>query len=422
MSPLPASPLHHIPVRRIVRGAALAAGTGLVGVPMAVAAGLTGVDMVKRRGRRRRPAHNPGVFDAPVKDSHLRIFTSGEDLYEEMLAAIDSAERIVKFETYIWKADPTGQRFIEAFNRAAARGVEVYVSYDGFGNLVVPRAFYRQLDPRIRVFRLPAFARPFWRGPVRNTGFNHSKIMVVDDEIGFVGGFNIGDDYATFWRDTHVCERGPAVWALDQSISIKWNAHHREGEQMSWRPPESWDPRVTVSANQPPLLVYPIRLTYLEAIQRAQHRILINTPYFIPDQQVLQALLHAARRGVDVQVMVPLDSNHIVADWASRGFYAEMLEAGITILLYKASMIHAKTATVDGIWSTVGTANIDRLSLGFNYESNVVVVDRDFAARMEEIFAIDAEQSERVESPRWQDRHGVARMVERLLVPLRPLL
>ena len=120
--------------------------------------------------------------------------------------------------------------------------------------------------------------------------------------------------------------------------------------------------------------------------------------------------------------MVPRDSNHIVADWASRGFYAGMLEAGITILLYEASMIHAKTATVDGIWSTVGTANIDRLSLGFNYESNVVVVDRDFAARMEEIFAIDAEQSERVESPRWQDRHGLARMVERLLVPLRPLL
>lgn len=422
MTPLPVPPLHRIPVRRLVRGAAVAAGTGLAGVPMAVAAGLTGVDMVKRRGRRRRPAHNPGVFDAPVRGSELRIFTSGDDLYEEMLAAIDEAQRIVKFETYIWKADPTGQRFIDAFNRAAARGVEVYVSYDGFGNLVVPPSFYRQLDPRIHVFRLPAFARPFWKGLVRNTGFNHSKIMVVDEEIGFVGGFNIGDDYAHLWRDTHVRERGPAVWALDQSISSKWNAHHREGEQMSWRPPESWDPRVTVSANQPPLLVYPIRLTYLEAIQRAQHRILINTPYFIPDQQVLDALLHAARRGVDVQVMVPEESNHIVADWASRGYFAAMLEAGITILLYKASMIHAKTATVDGIWSTVGSANIDRLSLGFNYESNVVVVDRDFAARMEEIFALDAQQSERIDSPRWEDRHGLARVVETLLVPLRPLL
>lgn len=422
MASLSLSPLRRIPVRRIVRDAALAAGTGLVGVPMAVAAGLTGVDMVKRRGRRRRPAHNPGVYDAPVKDSELRIFTSGDDLYEEMLAAIDGAQRIVKFETYIWKADPTGQRFMDAFNRAAARGVEVYVSYDGFGNLVVPRRFFRQLDPRIHVFRLPALARPFWKGPVRTTGFNHSKIMVVDEEIGFAGGFNIGDDYAHLWRDTHVRERGPAVWALDQSISIKWNAHHPEGDQMSWRPPDSWDPRVTVSANQPPLLVYPIRLTYLEAIQRAQHRILINTPYFIPDQQVLDALLHAAQRGVDVQVMVPQDSNHIVADWASRGFFGPMLEAGITILLYKASMIHAKTATVDGIWSTVGSANIDRLSLGFNYESNVVVVDRDFAARMEEIFARDAEQSERIDTPRWEDRHGFARVVETLLVPLRPLL
>ena len=124
-----------------------------------VAAGLTGVDMVKRGGRVRRPAQNPGVFDAHVKGSELRIFTSGEDLYEEMIAAIDGAQRIIKFETYIWKSDPTGQRFMDAFNRAAARGVEVYVSYDGFGNLVVPPRFYRQLDPRIHVFRLPAFAR-----------------------------------------------------------------------------------------------------------------------------------------------------------------------------------------------------------------------------------------------------------------------
>ena len=191
---------------------------------------------------------------------------------------------------------------------------------------------------------------------------------------------------------------------------------------MCIRDRDTWDPRVTVAANQPPLLVYPIRLSYLDAIQRAQHRILINTPYFIPDQQVLEALLHAARRGVDVQVMVPEDSNHIVADWASRGFFGKMLEAGITILLYRASMIHAKTATVDGIWSTVGSANVDRLSLGFNYESNVVVVDRDFAARMEEIFALDAQRAVRIDTPRWEDRHGLARVVEALLVPLRPLL
>ncbi|MBD4579845.1 phosphatidylserine/phosphatidylglycerophosphate/cardiolipin synthase family protein, partial [Xanthomonas citri pv. citri] len=113
--------------------------------------------------------------------------TSGEDLYKEMIAAIDGAQRIIKFETYIWKSDPTGQRFMDAFNRAAARGVEVYVSYDGFGNLVVPPRFYRQLDPRIHVFRLPAFARPIWRGVVRHSGFNHSKIMVVDDEVSFAG-------------------------------------------------------------------------------------------------------------------------------------------------------------------------------------------------------------------------------------------
>ncbi|MDO5633590.1 MAG: phosphatidylserine/phosphatidylglycerophosphate/cardiolipin synthase family protein [Micrococcus sp.] len=409
-------------VRRFVLKTGAVAGGLVMGVPMAVAVALTAVDMVKRKDRKDRPAPRPGIFDARVGHSDLTIFTSGQDLYEEMLEAIDGAQKSVKLETYIWKGDETGQRFMDALNRAAARGVEVYVSYDGFANLVVPPSFYRQLSHRVNVFRMPAFARPYWRGVVRHTGFNHSKILVVDGTTGFVGGFNIGDAYATQWRDTHVKEVGPAVWGLDHSIATVWNAGHSSEEQMGWMEPGEWDTRVSVSSNLPAQLVYPIRNTYMQAIERAKHHIYISTPYFIPDQQVLRALISASERGVDVQVMVPKDSNHIVADWVSRGFYAQMLESGITILLYEASMIHAKTATIDGEWSTVGTANIDRLSLGFNYETNLVVVDRDFAARMEEIFTSDAGHSQKITTPRWEDRHGLARVVETLLVPLRPLL
>ena len=217
-------------------------------------------------------------------------------------------------------------------------------------------------------------------------------------------------------------EVGPAVWALDHSIATVWNAAHREGERMEWFPPESWDQRVTVASNLPVQLVYPIRGTYLTAIERAQNRIRISTPYFIPDQQVLAALKAAARRGVDVQVMLPKDSNHIVADWASRGFTAEMLESGITILLYTAGMIHAKTATIDGEWSTVGTANIDRLSLGYNYETNLEVVDPDFAARMEDVFEADRVHCETVDAHRWRERHKGSQVIEALIAPLRPLL
>ncbi len=409
-------------LRPLVRRGALAALAAVTVVPGGVAAGLTAVDMVKRKGRKARPAERPGTFCATVGASELTIFTSGEDLYADMIAEIDAAERTVKLETFIWKDDRTGQRFVEACNRAAERGVEVWVSYDGFANMVVPASFYEQFSPKVHVFRLPAFTRPYWRGIVRHTGFNHSKILVIDGRVGYIGGFNIGDDYAHLWRDTHVKEVGPAVWGLDHSIATVWNAAHGPDEQMEWFPPGSWDQRVTVSSNLPVQLVYPIRGTYLNAIERSRSHIRICTPYFIPDQQVLAALKTAAQRGVDVQVMVPRDSNHIVADWASRGFTAEMLEAGISILLYKAGMIHAKTATIDGQWSTVGTANIDRLSLGYNYETNLEVVDPDFAARMEEIFAADSEHCETVTPHRWRERHKGAQVIEALIAPLRPLL
>ncbi|MDY6055023.1 phospholipase D-like domain-containing protein [Micrococcus sp.] len=411
-----------VPLRAIATRAAVAYGLCVGAAPVVAAVGVTAYDVVKRRGRRRRPAQRPGTFEATVGASTLTIFTSGSDVFDDMIASIDAAQESVKLETYIWKADATGQRFLDAINRAAARGVQVWVSYDGFGNLVVPRRFYRQFHPEVRVYRLPAFARPFWRGLVRHSGFNHSKILVVDGRVGYVGGYNIGDEYACEWRDTHVKEEGPAVWGLDHSISQVWNSAHRGEERMQWIEPLSWEPVVTVSANLPLRLTYPIRTVYLNAIDRAQRHIYISTPYFIPDRQVLDALKDAAGRGVDVRVMIPKDSNHVVADWVSRGFYAEMAEAGITVVLYAAGMIHAKTATIDGEWSTVGTANIDRLSLSFNYETNLSVVDRDFAARMEEIFEADSAVSEVLCSPRWQDRHGLARVVETMLRPLRPLL
>lgn len=394
----------------------------LFGAQLAVVGTLLGVDWWKNRNRKLRPAPRPGTYSATVRDSHLTIYTSGDELYDDMIAAIDAAERSVQLETYIWKGDAVGQRFLDAVNAAAARGVDVHVIYDGFGNLVVPSSFYRFSD-QVHVLRIPAFLRPLWRGPLRHSGFNHSKVLVVDDRIGFVGGYNIGELYSTHWRDTHVREIGPAVWGLRNSFATLWNAsRRREGDKLDWVAPTNWDPEVRVAANLPLQIVYPIRNSYLNGIERAEHHIWITTPYFIPDQQILDALMAAARRGVDVRVMVPKDSNHIVADWAARGFYGPMLEAGITILLYASTMIHAKTATIDGHWSTVGTANIDRLSLSFNYETNITIIDADFADEMEAVFKADTDECEVLSSPRWRDRHPMARVAEVILAPLRPFL
>lgn len=413
---------HRSPGRALSTKLSLAVLGTTFAVPTLAALSVVALDVVKQRERKKRQAARPGMFGSQVEGSELSIYTDGGTLYDDMIAAIDSAEHSVMMETYIWKNDEAGQRFIDAFNAAARRGVDVYVTYDGFGNLVVPSSFYRQLDDAVNVFRMPAIGRKVWQGPLRYTGLNHSKILVVDDEIGFVGGFNIGSLYAREWRDTHLREVGPVAWGLRQSIARLWNEDRDPSRQIPWTPPPSWDPAVRVAANLPIELVYPIRNMYLRAIERASHRIWIATPYFIPDQQILIALIEASKRGVDVRVMVPEESNHVISDWVSRGFFAQMHRAGITILLYTNSMMHSKTATIDGEWSTIGTANIDRLSLSLNYETNVEIMDPGFAAEMEKVFEADAEQSRRLSSEEWDTRNTLTRAIEWALVPLRPLL
>lgn len=416
-----------MPLRRLRRRTSsktlpLAIAGSAMAVPVTAAISVVALDLFKQRERKERDAPRPGTFESHVEESPLRIYTDGEALYGDMLQAIDSAQHSILMKTYIWKNDQVGQQFINAFNAAVRRGVDVFIIYDGFANLVVPQSFYRRLDKDVHVYRMPAAGRSFWKAPLRSTGFNHSKILVVDDEIGFVGGYNIGSLYAKKWRDTHLRVAGPAVWGLRQTVARLWNEDRHPSEQIPWIAPDSWNPTVRVVANMPVDLVYPVRNMYLKAIERARDRIWISTPYFVPDQQIVRALTLASRRGVDVQVMVPKDSNHVIADWVSRGFFGQMLDAGITVLLYTSSMMHSKTATIDGVWSTIGTANIDRLSLSFNYESNIEVIDKGFAAEMERVFRSDLEHCERVRSGSWRMRHPIVRVTEVALRPLRPIL
>jgi cardiolipin synthase A/B len=169
-------------------------------------------------------------------------------------------------------------------------------------------------------------------------------------------------------------------------------------------------------------MVYPIRGMYLNAIDRASRHIYLTHAYFIPDQDILTGLARAARRGVDVRIIIPAESNHIVADWLSRGFYSQLLRNGVRLFLYQGAMVHAKTATIDGQWSTIGTANIDRISLLGNYEINMEVFNPAVARQMEEIFEIDSSNTIELTLADWQRRHAMVKFSETVLSPLRPLL
>ncbi|WP_434991980.1 phospholipase D-like domain-containing protein [Arthrobacter sp. Ld5] len=388
-----------------------------------VIAGVVAVDAYERSRRTRRPAFpQPGTFHTTIADTETTVYTYGEDLFEAMIAAIDGAKEQVLLETYIWKGDEVGARFRDAVNRAADRGVDVFVIYDGFANLVVNPFFY-DFHPAVNAYRFPVIRPSIVFTNIRGTGLDHRKVLVVDGEVGFVGGYNIGSLYATKWRDTHLQIRGASVWELREAFVSFWNLRAiPKRPELPDLSATYWEPRIRAVNNVPAVLVYPIRGVYLDAINRAHKHVFITTAYFIPDRQILDALLRASRRGVDVRVILPEDSNHVVSDWLSRGFYSSLINAGVRILLYQNSMIHAKTATVDGEWSTVGTANIDRLSLTGNYEINLEIFDRDLATTMEKIFAVDSSNSRELTREEWESRHVVARASEIILAPLRPFL
>lgn len=406
-----------------VRSAVKRAAIALTAAQAVVIAGLVGVDTYQKRHRAKREGFpHPGTFETRVADTGTTVYTYGEDLFDAMIAAIEKAEHQVLLETYIWKGDEVGTRFRDAVNRAAERGVNVYVIYDGFANLVVNPSFYR-FHPLVNAYRFPVLRPSIVFTNIRGTGLDHRKVLVVDDEVGFVGGYNIGDDYATKWRDTHLEIRGPSVWELREAFVSLWNLRSiPRRPELPDLSASFWEPRIRAVNNIPANLVFPIRGIYLDAINRAEKHIFITTAYFIPDQQILHALLRASRRGVDVRVILPEESNHVVSDWLSRGFYSSLIGAGVQILLYQNAMIHAKTATIDGQWSTVGTANIDRLSLTGNYEINLEIFDPALAATMEKIFDVDSSNSRLLTKEEWDSRHLVARVSEFILAPLRPFL
>jgi cardiolipin synthase A/B len=399
---------------------------GIVGVQVALALGLTLVDSYRRRGKKPKPFPTTAPRSVPIGDGEVTTYTFGLDLYDDMLTAIDGAKRQVLFETYIWKGDEIGERFKAALAAAAARGVEVYCIYDGFANLVVSPRFKR-FPPTMKVLRYPVYAAGWRFFDLSRYGRDHRKILVVDESVGFVGGYNIGTPYATEWRDTHVRITGPGVWDLKRAFADFWNLNRRRRIGTSERPllletASTWEPRIRIHRNLPRLWVFPIRGMYLEAINRASTNVWMTHAYFLPDQDFVDALRDAAARGVDVRLLVPLKSNHIVADWISRGYFSQLLEAGVRIFRFRDAMVHAKTSTIDGNWATVGTANIDRLSLSGNYEINVEIIDESFARALEQIYAVDESNSLELTRSEWAARDLHRKFTEYVLAPLRPLL
>jgi cardiolipin synthase len=356
-----------------------------------------------------------------VGANKLQIYSYGSDLFAAMLEAIDSARDYIFIESYIWKADEVGEEFKRRLARKAREGVKVFVIFDEFGNLVVPSEF-KTFPPELRLLRFKPINRPWHVLDPRRYALDHRKILSVDGRIGFLGGYNIGTLYANHWRDTHLSIEGPAALDLADSFADFWNGHSPRQEHFQAHFPLRFDPTIALKDNNALRLTFPIRDMYMAAINRAQKQILLTNAYFIPDHMLLQSLVDAAKRGVDVHILLPWTSNHILADWASRGYFTDCLKAGIHIWGYQNAMIHAKTCVVDDEWLTIGTANLDRLSAVGNYELNVEVYSRDLARQMHELFDRDLTNAEEVNAERWITRPWYLRFSQWALAPLRIML
>jgi cardiolipin synthase len=358
------------------------------------------------------------------------VLCDGGAVYEAIGAAIDGARHHVHAQYYLIRNDATGRWFRDRLVAAAKRGVTVRLLLDGFGCLAVGRAWRRPIEKaggRVGEF-LPM--RSVLLQPVNLR--NHRKIVVVDGETAFTGGFNIGDEYkggempgVGRWRDVQLRIEGPAAAELQRVFFQDWAFATADPID-----PREYFPRDTPARGKATIAIVPsgpdtrteaIHRLFFGAIALAERKVKVTTPYFVPNESLMVAMEFAAMRGVEVTLLLPGRSNHRVTFHAGRSFYAQLLEAGVDILEYEPGIVHAKTMVADGQVVLVGSANMDLRSFRQNFEVHALVHDGATAAALGESFAAYAANSRRVDRALWQHRSWTLRLKEgasRLVSPL----
>ncbi len=353
----------------------------------------------------------------------IELLQDGPDTYQAMLDAIADARDHINLETYILDDDDVGRRFADALIARQRTGVQVNLIHDSVGTLFTPRAFFQRLTEagvEIREFNPinPLTARAGWAVNQRD----HRKLLVVDGRIAFLGGVNISSVYSGSslrhaahaplegtlpWRDTHLQLEGPVVNELQKLFIQTWNK--QDGDALV---PRNYFPRaeqpgsaivraIGSSPDDPHSLIY---ITLLSALRSAQSEIWLSNAYFVPDPQLLAALTAAAARGVDVRLLLPSSTDSWLVFHAGRAFYHELLEAGVKVYERRDALLHTKTAVVDGVWSTIGSTNLDWRSFLHNQEVNAVILGGDFGAEMRAVFLTDLGQSNTITLDNWRNR------------------
>ncbi|MDO9321624.1 MAG: cardiolipin synthase [Pseudomonas sp.] len=327
--------------------------------------------------------------------NQARLLINGDYSFAAMLGAIRAARELIIVQFFIIRDDSLGQRLQHALLERAAAGVRVYLLFDGIGSHDLPSSYVQAL--RAGGVQSQAFkARSGLINRFQLNFRNHRKIVVVDGEVGFVGGHNVGVEYLGLkpplapWRDTHVEVRGPAVVDLQLCFSEDWYWATQQLPELLLKPQQhSGNMHCQVIAGGPADRQETTQLLFLAAIHRAQRRIWITSPYFVPDEAIGAALRLAVLRGVEVRLLLPSRPDHQVVYAASRLYAYRAVAVGIQVYRYGPGFLHQKVLLIDDELAAVGSANLDNRSLRLNFEVMLLTVDRDFAQAVEQMLNAD---------------------------------
>ena len=361
-----------------------------------------------------------------TEDNHVEILTTGEEKFQAVFGDLQKANREILVQYYIFKEDFLFQKLREVLCKKSMEGVKVKVLYDGLGSRKVPLRRWNEM--RKAGIEVKCFKHGIWRNLLSVvSGFNyrnHRKILVVDGYIGYLGGYNIGKEYLGleprfgFWRDTHFRVVGSAVDSLRNVFYSDWGLEEQE-EIMKGG---SGGCPVQMVVSGPTSPSPHIRNVYLRCIGNAKKKIQIQTPYFIPDEPVLNALKLALLSGKEVHLMLPKKPDHMFVYWASLYYASQLLEMGAKVYIYQTGFLHTKGMIMDEDIYCYGTANMDIRSFHLNYEINAIVYGREEVKKMCEFYRHDLENCKQLTAQEYASRSLKIRIKEQISRLLSPLL
>ena len=370
------------------------------------------------------------VTESPLtKGNSVALLADGQATYAAMFKALQNAKDHINLETYIMEDDDVGRKFADLLLQKQAEGVQVNLIYDSVGSMNTPAAFFQRLrDGGIQVVEFnpinPLEIREKWALAHRD----HRKILIIDGKVAIIGGINISEVYSSRllrrkhnekspirWRDTDLQIEGPAVAEFQKLFLETWLT--QKGPKLSERNyfpdlKEKGNALVQVIGSTPGQTNRTPFVVYVSAITFAEHSIHMTNAYFIPDDQIVKALTDAAGRGVDVKIILPGITDSQLALYSQRYYYSKLLKSGVKIYEHSTSLLHAKTAVVDKVWSTVGSTNMDNMSLLTNDEVNAVILNQEFAVEMEKMFVSDLANSRQIQWAEWNKRPFFQRIRE----------